>query len=173
MGQPEVVGQAAVERIVRPSSRGVGDWHVPTLLSGTQHAAERRKPGGGELPVPDCSVQGALRCRVIMSADNTDGYGSNEIGNADGHVPYNDIGLSLSEALDPWGLRYRYKPNALVIQPSTSGYGISSASPTANTVAMQIYSQGPNRTDDGGLGDDIAVSVSVAEVRGYMANVLP
>lgn len=119
------------------------------------------------------SAPSSPKCRVIMSADNTDGYGSNEIGNADGHVPYNDIGLSLSEALDPWGLRYRYKPNALVIQPSTSGYGISSASPTANTVAMQIYSQGPNRTDDGGLGDDIAVSVSVAEVRGYMANVLP
>src|SRR5512134_3630593 len=107
------------------------------------------------------SAPSSPKCRVIMSADNTDGYGSNEIGNADGHVPYNDIGLSLSEALDPWGLRYRYKPNALVIQPSTSGYGISSASPTANTVAMQIYSQGPNRTDDGGLGDDIAVSVSV------------
>src|SRR5688500_11408669 len=68
MGQPEVVGQAAVERIMRPSSRGVGDGHVPTLLSGTQHAAERRKPGQGELPVRDCSIQGALRCRIIMPA---------------------------------------------------------------------------------------------------------
>ena len=119
------------------------------------------------------SAPSSPKCRVIMSADATDGYGSNDIGNADGRVPYNDIGLSLNEALDPWGLRYRYKPNALVIQPSTSGYGISSNSPAANTVAMQIYSQGPNRTDDGGLGDDIAISVSVAEVRGYMANVLP
>ena len=108
-----------------------------------------------------------------MSADNIDGFGSNEIGNNNDHVPYKDIGISLSEALDPWGLRYRYKPNALVIQPSTSGYRISSASPTANTVAMQIYSQGPNRTDDGGLGDDISIAVSVGEVRGYMANVLP
>jgi hypothetical protein len=108
-----------------------------------------------------------------MSADSTDGFGSNEIGNNDDHVPYKDIGISLSEALDPWGLRYRYKPNSLVIQPSTSGYGIGSASPTASTVAMQIYSQGPNRTDDVGLGDDISISVSVGEVRGYMANVLP
>jgi prepilin-type N-terminal cleavage/methylation domain-containing protein len=113
------------------------------------------------------------KCRVIMSADDTDGFGSNEIGNNDDHVPYKDIGISLSEALDPWGLRYRYKPNSLVIQPSTSGYGIGSASPTASTVAMQIYSQGPNRTDDVGLGDDISISVSVGEVRGYMANVLP
>jgi prepilin-type N-terminal cleavage/methylation domain-containing protein len=119
------------------------------------------------------SAPSSPKCRVIMSADSVDGYGSNEIGVDDAHVPYKDIGLSLNEALDPWGLRYRYKPNSLVIQPNSSGYGISSNSPAASTIAMQIYSQGPNRTDDGGLGDDISISVSVAEVRGYMANVLP
>jgi prepilin-type N-terminal cleavage/methylation domain-containing protein len=119
------------------------------------------------------SAADPVKCRVIMSADSVDGYGSNQIGNADGHVPYNDIGLSLSEALDPWGLRYRYKPNALVIQPNSNGYGIGSSSPAASTLAMQIYSQGPNRTDNGGSADDISISVSVSEVRGHIAKLLP
>lgn len=115
----------------------------------------------------------SVKCRVIMSADTTDGFGSNEIGNIDAYVPYKDLGLSLAEAIDPWGLRYRYKPNSSVILPSSWGYGIGSGAPSANTLAMQIYSQGPNRTDDGGLGDDISISVAVGEVRGYMATLLP
>jgi prepilin-type N-terminal cleavage/methylation domain-containing protein len=119
------------------------------------------------------SAPDTIKCRVIMSADNMDGYGSNDIGNNDGLVPYKDIGLSLSEALDPWGRRYRYKPNSLVIQPSMHSYGVGSNSPTGNTIAMQIYSEGPNRTDEGGLGDDISISVSVSEVRGYLGHLLP
>ena len=87
-------------------------------------------------------------------------------------LPYVNLGIPPAEALDPWGLRYRYKPNTAVITNGW-GYGLGSGYPSASTIAMQIYSQGPNRTDDGGLGDDIAISVSVAEVRGYMANVLP
>ena len=119
------------------------------------------------------SAPDTVKCRVIMSADNADGYGSNDIGNNNDLVPYKDIGLSLSEALDPWGLRYRYKPNSLVIQPNVHSYGIGSNSPTGNTIAMQIYSQGPNRTDEAGLGDDISISVSVSEVRGYLGHLLP
>jgi hypothetical protein len=46
MGQSKVVGQASVERSIRPCSRGVGDGHVPTLLARTEHPAERLKPGG-------------------------------------------------------------------------------------------------------------------------------
>jgi hypothetical protein len=87
-------------------------------------------------------------------------------------LPYITLGIPTAEALDPWGMRYRYKPNYLVIVNSPS-YGISSAAPAANTVAMQIYSTGPNRTDDGGVGDDILISVSVGEVRGYMGTLLP
>jgi prepilin-type N-terminal cleavage/methylation domain-containing protein len=121
----------------------------------------------------NCSNPGSNKCRVIMSADVADGYGSNDIGNNDGLIPYKDIGLSLSEALDPWGMRYGYKPNSLVIQPSTDGYGIGSASPAGNTIAMQIFSAGPNRTGEGGSGDDISISVSVSEVRGYLGHVLP
>jgi prepilin-type N-terminal cleavage/methylation domain-containing protein len=115
----------------------------------------------------------SVKCRVIMSADSSDGWGSNEIGTADGLVPYKDLGLSLNETLDPWGLRYRYKPNSSVIQPGSWGNGIGSAAPAASTVAMQIYSQGPNRTDDGGGGDDMSISVAVGEVRGYMGTLLP
>jgi hypothetical protein len=100
------------------------------------------------------------------------GNGSAEAGNNDALLPYVDLGMSLSEAMDPWGMRYRYKPNTAVITNGW-GYGIGSGAPSANTLAMQIYSQGPNRTDDGGVGDDISVSVAVGEVRGYMATLLP
>ncbi|HEU4925224.1 MAG TPA: type II secretion system protein [Burkholderiales bacterium] len=110
------------------------------------------------------------KCRMVVSADTADGGA--EVGNNDGLVPFINIGIPLAEALDPWGMRYRYKPNLAVIT-NASGYGISSILPAANTIAIHIYSQGPNRTDDGGLGDDIAISVSVSEVRGYMANLLP
>ena len=41
MGQPEVVGQAAAERIIRPCSRGVGDGHVP-------YATGRSPASGGK-----------------------------------------------------------------------------------------------------------------------------
>lgn len=110
------------------------------------------------------------KCRMVVSADTADGGA--EMGNSDGLMPFINIGIPLTEALDPWGMRYRYKPNLAVIT-NASGYGISSMLPAANTIAIHIYSQGPNRTDDGGLGDDIAISVSVSEVRGYMANLLP
>jgi prepilin-type N-terminal cleavage/methylation domain-containing protein len=111
-----------------------------------------------------------VKCRLIVSADM--GNGSAEAGNNDALLPYVDLGMSLSEAMDPWGMRYRYKPNTAVITNGW-GYGIGSGAPSANTLAMQIYSQGPNRTDDGGVGDDISVSVAVGEVRGYMATLLP
>jgi prepilin-type N-terminal cleavage/methylation domain-containing protein len=110
------------------------------------------------------------KCRMVLSADTADGV--NNPGNNDGLVPYVDLGITLAEALDPWGMRYRYKPDLAVIT-NASGYGISSSSPAANTIAMQIYSMGPNRTDDAGLGDDISVTVSVGEVRGYMGTLLP
>jgi prepilin-type N-terminal cleavage/methylation domain-containing protein len=111
-----------------------------------------------------------VKCRLIVSADISNG--SSEAGNNDAHLPYVDLGMSLAEAMDPWGMRYRYKPNTAVITNGW-GYGIGSGAPSANTLAMQIYSQGPNRTDDGGVGDDISVSVAVGEVRGYMATLLP
>src|SRR6188472_598283 len=57
-----------MERIVRPCSRGVGDGHVPTLLSRTEHAAKRLKPGGGELAIRHSGVECALRCGVIVRA---------------------------------------------------------------------------------------------------------
>lgn len=112
----------------------------------------------------------AVRCRRLVSADTNNGWADTDLD--DGSLPYNDLGFSLAEALDPWGNRYRYKPNYLVIVNGSS-YGVSSAVPAANTVAMQIYSMGPNRTDDGGTGDDISIAVAVGEVRGYMGTLLP
>ena len=68
MGQPKVVGQASMERIARPCSRGVGDGHVPTLLAGTEHPAKRLKPSRREIAVRDGNVQRALRRCVIVPA---------------------------------------------------------------------------------------------------------
>jgi prepilin-type N-terminal cleavage/methylation domain-containing protein len=125
-----------------------------------------------------CSSASTPRCRRIVAADTNDGFANSELD--DGSLPFNDLGIPAAEALDPWGMRYRYKPNYLVIAPYST-YGISSSVPSANTVAMQIYSMGPNRTDDGGAGpspacptcDDVQLSVSVGEIRGYMATLLP
>lgn len=113
----------------------------------------------------------SLRCRLILPADISNGQ--YEGGNADGLLPYLDLGLTQAEALDPWGMRYRYVLNGGVIIPSgsASGYGISSSNPAANTVALTVFSQGPNRADGG--GDDISVNVTVAEIRGYMSALLP
>jgi hypothetical protein len=115
----------------------------------------------------DCTNPGPPnKCRLVVSADIEDGTANTGV--TDGLVPYVNLGIPLAEALDPWGMRYRYKPNSAVITT-----GIGSQAPTASTVAMQIYSQGPNRTDDGGMGDDISISVSVSEVRGYLGHLLP
>ena len=104
----------------------------------------------------------------MVSADVGDGNAN--LGNSDALVPYNDLGLTLGEVLDPWGMRYRYQPNSLVINTG-AGFGISTSTPASNTVAMTIFSQGPNRADGG--GDDISISVTVNELRGYMSAQLP
>jgi len=112
----------------------------------------------------------SVKCRLLVSADISNGVA--DAGNNDGLLPYVDLGMPLAEAIDPWGMRYRYKPNTAVIT-NAWGYGVGSGAPSASTVAMQIYSQGPNRTDDGGAGDDISITVAVGEVRGYMGTLLP
>jgi hypothetical protein len=115
----------------------------------------------------------SVKCRVLLDADITDGWAElASPANADGILPYQNLGIPAAEALDPWGMRYRYKPNAAVATNGW-GYGIASGAPAANTIAMQIYSRGPNRTDDGGAGDDISITVAVGEVRGYMSTLLP
>ena len=66
VSQPQVVGQTSMERIASPCSRGVGDGHVPTLLSGTEHPAKRLQPSRSELAVGNGNIQRALRRRVIV-----------------------------------------------------------------------------------------------------------
>ena len=68
MSQPKVVSQTSNERIVKPCSRGVGDGHVPTLLAGAEHPAERLEPASCELTTRHGSVQRTLRSCVIMPA---------------------------------------------------------------------------------------------------------
>jgi prepilin-type N-terminal cleavage/methylation domain-containing protein len=108
------------------------------------------------------------RCRVIISADISNG--SADAGNTDGLLPYNDLGITQAEAIDPWGMRYRYQPNANVINNGWGG-GIASGTPSATTVAMTIFSQGPNRADGG--GDDISIAITVNEVRAQLGSLVP
>jgi len=116
-----------------------------------------------------CTVWGSTpSCRVIISADTSNGW--TELGNADGVLPYFDLGMTLNDALDPWGMRYRYQLNATVISNGWGG-GISSASPAASTVAITLFTRGPDRADGG--GDDITITVTVSEIRGYMSALLP
>jgi hypothetical protein len=68
MSQPKVISQTSKERIVRPCSHGVGDGHVPTLLAGAEHPAERLKPAWCELTTRHGSVQRTLRRSVVMPA---------------------------------------------------------------------------------------------------------
>jgi prepilin-type N-terminal cleavage/methylation domain-containing protein len=110
------------------------------------------------------------RCKVILAADTSDGYVDGGNGNSNGLVPYLDLGLSASDALDPWGMRLRYVLNTTVIYTDWGG-GISSSYPSASTVAMTITSRGPDRADGG--GDDISLPVTVGEIRPYMIGLLP
>jgi prepilin-type N-terminal cleavage/methylation domain-containing protein len=116
-----------------------------------------------------CSSWGSTpRCRLVIPADIANG--TSEAGNTDGLLPYLELGLTQAEALDPWGMRYRYQPDSTAISTGSGG-GIASGSPSASTVAMTIFSQGPNRADGG--GDDISITVTVAELRAHMGSLLP
>jgi hypothetical protein len=120
-----------------------------------------------------CSAIGSNpRCRIVIAADTSDGWVDMGNSNIDGTVPYLDLGLTLPEALDPWGMRYRYAlPNAQVINTSD---GISSSSPAASTIAFTITSWGPDRGTGGALSaDDVSLSVSVGETRSFMVGLLP
>jgi prepilin-type N-terminal cleavage/methylation domain-containing protein len=110
------------------------------------------------------------KCRWVIPADISNGTW--DAGNNNGLLPYNDLGMTQMEALDPWGMRYRYQPHSSVI---TNATGLSTTLPAAGTTttAFTIFSQGPNRADGG--GDDISTTVSVTELRGYLAtsNLIP
>src|SRR4029450_8401587 len=62
--QPKVISQTSKERIVRPCSHGIGDGHVPTLLAGAEHPAERLKPAWRELTTRHGERQSKPRGRV-------------------------------------------------------------------------------------------------------------
>lgn len=108
------------------------------------------------------------KCRVVISADISDGY--TNYGLTSGIPPFNDLGLTSGDITDPWGQRISYQLNSTVISASSGG-GISSGSPSASTVAFTLTSYGPDRSF--GTSDDIALSVSVSELRAAMASLLP
>ena len=121
---------------------------------------------------PNCNASGPpTKCKVVPAADSADGYidvTSPANNNLNGVIPYLTFGLLLSDALDPWGMRYRVTLNSATTDINA---GISSNIPAGGTVAMTIFSRGPDRADGG--GDDISVSVTVAEIRTYLVGLLP
>jgi prepilin-type N-terminal cleavage/methylation domain-containing protein len=119
-----------------------------------------------------CNGGGApQKCKVVLAADgNSDGQVDAGNANTNGLVPYLTLGMTLADALDPWGMRYRIILNSAATDVSG---GISSMHPTSGggTVAMTVYSKGADRVDGG--GDDIALSVTVAEIRTYLVGLAP
>lgn len=118
-----------------------------------------------------CNGLGATpKCRLLPYADVTGGNGWQNAGTTAADLPYLDLGLTLADGTDPWGVRYRMTVNATVASTAIGG-GISSASPAAATTAITLTSNGPDRA--AGSADDISLAVSVAEIRGYMSSLLP
>jgi len=121
---------------------------------------------------PTCNGVGANpKCKIVPAADTTDGYidvTSPANNHLNGVVPYLTFGMTLSDALDPWGMRYRVILNS--VATDLTG-GISSMQPSGGTVAITIFSKGPDRNDGG--GDDISISVTVAEIRTYLVGLVP
>ena len=116
-----------------------------------------------------CATVGSTpKCRNLPYADVIDGFQNPP--NLTGVVAYRDIGLSLADVTDPWGLRYNYTVNTTAALPTVGG-GISSSQPSASTIVITLTSYGPNRAVGG--GDDITVTVSASELRGYMSGLLP
>jgi prepilin-type N-terminal cleavage/methylation domain-containing protein len=116
-----------------------------------------------------CNGGGATpKCKVVPAADTSDGYIDGANNNFNFHVPYLSLGMTFADALDPWGMRFRITVNSTVADING---GISSSNPSGGTVAMTIFSRGPDRADGG--GDDISVSVTVSEIRTYLVGLVP
>jgi hypothetical protein len=116
-----------------------------------------------------CNNSGSTpKCRIMISADTADGI--TDPGTTSGYPPYVDLGLTLADVTDPWGTRIVYSLNATVTSAGSGG-GISSASPSAGTIAYTLTSFGPDRAAGG--GDDLSLNVSVGELRASMSSLLP
>ena len=117
-----------------------------------------------------CNNSGSSpKCRLLPYADVTGGNGLQNSGQTTGDLAYLDLGLALADGTDPWGVRYKYTVNATVAS-TASGGGISSSSPAAATTAITLTSYGPDRASG---TDDISLTITVAEIRGYMSSLLP
>lgn len=114
------------------------------------------------------SSSSSPKCRLLVAADTSNGW--QDSGLTSGVVPYFDLGLTLSDATDPWGTKYAYSVPAALITNS-SLYGISSSLPSASTIVITLTSYGPDRAAGG--GDDISVSYSAAEIRALLAGLIP
>jgi prepilin-type N-terminal cleavage/methylation domain-containing protein len=125
----------------------------------------------------NCNSSGSPYCRVILAADTSDGWVDGGNSNANGLVPYLNLGLTLATAIDPWGQRLRYTIHNTSIISTGSGGGFSSTYPAGNFVAMTLTSLGPDRMlgtkTPSGTTDDISLQITMAELRGSMVGLLP
>ncbi len=116
-----------------------------------------------------CDDSGSTpKCRNLPYADVIDGF--QNVGTLSLLVPYNNLGLSLADVTDAWGVRYNYTVNTTAASTSSGG-GISSTQPSASTIVITLTSYGPNRASGG--GDDITVTVPASEIRGYLGSAIP
>jgi prepilin-type N-terminal cleavage/methylation domain-containing protein len=115
-----------------------------------------------------CNSWGSPYCRYLpYAASGTNGVATSGSGTTTpGYVPYSDLGLVSSDAIDPWGKYYEYLVNSTAASTGWGG-GISSAQPTSSSTAVQLTSAGPDKTF--GTTDDIVLNIAVGEIQGALA----
>lgn len=163
----DLLGPLFRDGTLKPPAAQLQEAFQKIKLALTGHAMGYSSLYGGTSCTNSASTP---KCRIIISADPDGLTGFTAPNTPIGYPPYNDLGLTLADTTDPWGTRIVYVLDPTVTSTSSGG-GISSASPSASLPAYRLTSYGPNRALGG--GDDISLSVSVAELRASMSSLLP
>ena len=116
-----------------------------------------------------CNGGGApQKCKVVLADGNSDGQVDTGNANTNGLVPYITLGMTLADALDPWGMRYRIILNS-----------------AATDMQRRHLEHAPHRRWDRRddhlfkariamtVGRRHALSVTVAEIRTYLVGLAP
>ena len=129
---------------------------------------------GGTYGNSDCTNSFAgTKCRVVPYADFYYGDGFLNSGLYDGGFPWASVaGMAMGNVWDPWGrpIRYTIVRTSLADGASYQG-GIGSTFPPGTLNAYTLSSFGPDRTPGG--GDDLSITVTVADLRTGLTGALP
>ena len=125
--------------------------------------ANNNQSANGDAPCDNPAAN--PKCRRLPYADVADGW--QNAGNVSALLSYNDLGLTLADATDPWGMRYTYTVNAT----AASATGFSKTSPAASTAAFVLTSYGPDKAAGG--NDNITQTVTIYDLGVYLGSLVP